>query len=102
MQPGTGGLAERDRDRATTATPSGQLTVSSPPSVSVTPADGAAGVGLDATIQVTAQNATLSSVAVLENGDSHTLAWVVSNGNTEWAYAGASTSTPPTRSTPPR
>jgi lipoprotein-anchoring transpeptidase ErfK/SrfK len=71
-----------------TATPSGQLTVSSPPSVSVTPADGAAGVGLDATIQVTAQNATLSSVAVLENGDSHTLAWVVSNGNTEWAYAG--------------
>jgi lipoprotein-anchoring transpeptidase ErfK/SrfK len=56
--------------------------------VSVTPADGAAGVGLDATIQVTAQNATVSSVAVEEKGDSDTLTWVTSNDNTQWTYTG--------------
>ena len=71
-----------------TATPGGQLTVSGPPSLTVTPADGTAGVGLDATIQVAAQNATVSSVAVVENGKDDTLAWTSSNGNTQWAYAG--------------
>ena len=71
-----------------TASPSGHLTVSGPPSVSVTPADGATGVGLDATIQVAAQNATVRSVAVQENGDSDTLTWLDANGNTQWTYAG--------------
>lgn len=71
-----------------TSTPGHQLTVSGPPSLTVTPTDGSTGVGLDATIQVTAQNAAVSSVAVVENGDHDALTWATSNGNTEWTYAG--------------
>ena len=71
-----------------TSTPSGQLTVSGPPSLTVAPADGTADVGLDATISVTAQNATVSAVAVMENGKDDTLVWTSSNGDTVLTYAG--------------
>ncbi len=68
--------------------PTGQLTVSGPPSVTVTPADGTTGVGLDAAIQVTAENATVSSVAVVENGDDDILAWTTSDADAQWTYVG--------------
>ncbi len=71
-----------------TSTSGHQLTVSGPPSLSVTPADGSTGVGLDAAIQVTAQNATVSGVTVTENGGDDSFTWTVSNNNTEWSYAG--------------
>jgi lipoprotein-anchoring transpeptidase ErfK/SrfK len=71
-----------------TSAPSGQLAVSGPPSLTVTPADGTTGVGLDATIQVTAQNATVSSVAVVENGDDDILAWTTSDADAQWTYVG--------------
>ncbi len=71
-----------------TDTPGSQLTVTGPPSVSVTPADGTTGVGLDAAIQVTAVNATVSSVSVLDDGADETLAWTTAQGGAEWSYAG--------------
>jgi lipoprotein-anchoring transpeptidase ErfK/SrfK len=71
-----------------TDTPGGQLTVTGPPSVSVTPADGTTGVDLDATIQVTAVNATVSSVSVHDDGADETLAWTTAEGGAEWSYAG--------------
>ena len=70
------------------ASPGHQLTVSGPPSLTVTPADGSTGVGLDATIQVTAQNAAVSQVAVTENGDDDALSWTTSDGGAQWTYAG--------------
>jgi lipoprotein-anchoring transpeptidase ErfK/SrfK len=71
-----------------TSAPTGQLTASGPPSLTVTPADGTTGVGLDATIQVTAENATVSSVAVVNNGDDDTLAWTTSDAGAQWTYVG--------------
>jgi lipoprotein-anchoring transpeptidase ErfK/SrfK len=70
------------------STPASKLVATGPPSVSVTPADGAAGVGLDAGIQVSAQNATVSSVSVDDNGADETLDWVPSDGGGQWAYSG--------------
>jgi lipoprotein-anchoring transpeptidase ErfK/SrfK len=86
--------APADADATTSArptatpTPSPQPTDTGPPSVSVTPADGSTGVGLDAQIQVTAVNASVSSVTVVENGATVSLDWTPGGNNATWTYAG--------------
>jgi len=77
---------------AATATPSPhaspRVVDAGPPSVTVSPADGSTGVGLDAALQVAAVNATVSSVSVQENGTPATLTWTVAQSGADWSYAG--------------
>ncbi|MGO8687293.1 MAG: Ig-like domain-containing protein [Candidatus Dormibacteria bacterium] len=65
-----------------------QLADAGPPSLAVTPADGAGGVLLDSPIQVIADNATVSTVAVTENGGAVSLDWTSEDSGTEWIYTG--------------
>ncbi len=70
------------------STSGSQLEADGPPSVTVTPADGTTGVGLDAALMVYAVNATVRSVTVENNGTPETLPWVWADGGAEWTYAG--------------
>jgi lipoprotein-anchoring transpeptidase ErfK/SrfK len=70
------------------SSPASHLTADGPPSLSVTPADGAGGVLLDTPIQVLAENAKVSTVAVVENGGPASLVWTSEDGGTEWIYSG--------------
>jgi lipoprotein-anchoring transpeptidase ErfK/SrfK len=71
-----------------TATAGGQLVAAGPPSVTVTPVEGSTGVLLDTPILVTAVNATISTVAVRENGGPANLAWASADEGAEWIYSG--------------
>jgi lipoprotein-anchoring transpeptidase ErfK/SrfK len=70
------------------ASPGSQVVDAGPPSVTVNPADGSTGVGLDSILEVDAVNATVSSVDVEENGTPETLSWTEAPGNADWTYAG--------------
>ncbi|HYA01220.1 MAG TPA: Ig-like domain-containing protein [Candidatus Binatia bacterium] len=76
----TGGLS--------TPTPTPVPTPSGPPSLTVTPADGSSGVGLDQPITVTAANAQIGSVNVQEDGASLALAADLTSDGREWQYQG--------------
>ena len=71
-----------------TAQPSSQLAAVGPPSVSVSPSDGSAAVGLDTALQVTATNASVSSVSVQEDGSADTLSWTTADAGAQWTWAG--------------
>jgi len=70
-----------------TSSPTDRLAAEGAPSVTVTPADGSTNIGLDAVLQVTAINATVRSVSVVENGTPEQLDWTVSSDKSDWTFS---------------